>query len=241
MSIILVNSLASCGSENLAKGRVEEDTDDKITYAMNNDDFDTAITLLEQQIESYPEEYQRFALLGAAYAARAGVSILAMVKAQFSSGSTGSGGSSLVSQLSSFIPTTPTAQNLSDLKTGLDRLQAIPAAERAEGTEEKYGQSASFQLTLYSAAYSVMYMSQFTSAVTGDFDPAKVATMSDADVENILDALILAAASGTGPAAGLGDVIDEALVQIEQQPGSTTREKMVNYMNTTGNAPALNR
>lgn len=230
LGVILLALVAGCGRDNVAEDRVPRTPDERARAALESGDYSTAIDVLEELIASEPDNYERYALLAAGYAARAGLAILDIVKAQFTSG--GSGSTSLIGQVGSFLPANSTAANLEDMAASLAKLNAIPAADRAEGADTKYGASASFQLTLYSAAYSVMYLQKFT--VPGDitqFDPNKLATMTDADVDAILDSLVLSAESGTGPAAGMGEAVGEALEEIDSQPGATTREKLINYLN----------
>ncbi len=231
--LLLSLVVMACGRKNLAEDQVARTPDEKAKIALESGDYTTAITTLEELIAAEPDNYQRYALLGAAYAARAGLAILDIIKAQFSGGGSG-GGTSLFAQVGTFLSVDATAENLADMAAALARLEAIPEALRASGTESDYGASAAFQLSFYAAAYSAMYVQKFTLPDgSGNFDRDKLETMTDEDVDAIIGSLQVSAAAGEGPAAGMGEAVSEALAKIDNQPGNSTKEKLINYLNST--------
>src|SRR5687768_15328272 len=58
-------------------------TEEQARQALNDGDYDTAVTLFTELVAEEPDDYQLRAVLGAAYAARAGFDILSVVKANF--------------------------------------------------------------------------------------------------------------------------------------------------------------
>ena len=148
--------------------------------ALDDKEYDTAITLLTELISDEPDNYTRHTLLAAAYAARAGFDILNVAKAQFS------GGGTLFDKLASFLPSPKDLGvagyklSLGDMKSGVDVLNLIPAATMQATDSDKYAASAALQLTLYQSAYSIMYLNQFTiSADTGQVDLNQLQNMSE--------------------------------------------------------------
>lgn len=238
--MLFMLSLTACGGDKNAA-----DCDDGISgvpcsplekeesarKALDQGDFDTAIELLEQLVEEEPEDYQRYTLLSAAYAARAGFAILSVVKANF-----GGEGGGLIGQISAFLPD-PAERgavgyqaSIADMAAAVARLTAIPAALRAEDSGEKYASSAQLQLMLYQSAYSIMYLNQFTiSASTGAFDPSLLETMTEQDATVVLTNLAAASAQeGSNPE--LQVKIDEALASINGQSGGSNRDRLAEYI-----------
>lgn len=195
--------------------------------ALDEGDLDTAIQLLTELIAEEPENYARDPLLAAAYASRAGFDILSVAKAKFASGG------SLIEQMTSFLPD-PAERgadgyelSLGDMKASVDVLHLIPADKIGETSAEKYAASAVLQLTLYQAAYSIMYLNKFAiNATTGQVDITQLSTMSEDDALVVLQNL---AAAGQIPGVtdpALQSRVNEALEDINNQDGTTNAEKL---------------
>src|SRR5690349_5279620 len=97
----------SCGTKNATEDRDEKTTDEKIRVALDAEDLETAQQLLEEQIEAYPEEYERYTILGAVYAAQAGFDLLAAVQSAGSSST-----SNPIDQVGLFLTEETTEENL---------------------------------------------------------------------------------------------------------------------------------
>lgn len=232
----LALGLAGCGGDaNVAdceegKKQVpcsERTKEEDARKALDEGDLDTAIALLTELIAEEPDNYARNPLLAAAYASRAGFDILNVAKAKFSSGG------SLLETMTSFLPDPKDRGaagyelSLGDMKGGVDVLRLIPTDKLAETSAEKYAASAVLQLTLYQAAYSIMYLNKFAiSAETGTVDLNQLATMSEEDALIVLENL---AAAGSIPGSddpALQTKVNEALADIKNQDGTTNSDKL---------------
>ena len=226
--VTMVTSVG-CGTKNLfecdggyAKSKCTPRTkDEDARIALDHEDYDTAITLLTELITAEPEQYQRYPLLSAAYAARSGFDIFNIVTANFG------GSSSLLQTMSSFLPTPVTRgslyeASLTDMSSGVSTLLTIPPEQRLATSADKYATSAVLQLTLYQAAYGVMLLNKFTYSASG-YDPSLLANMTPADATSIIEA-IAGAASASG--LGAGSAASAAIAAISAQPGATDQERL---------------
>ncbi len=237
LTVLLASApLAGCGGEaNVAdceegKKQVpcsERTKEEEARKALDDGDLDSAIALLTELIAEEPDNYGLNPLLGAAYASRAGFDILNVAKSKFASGG------SLIEQMTSFLPDPADKGaegydlSLGDMKSSVDVLRLIPSDKLADTTAEKYAASAVLQLTLYQAAYSIMYLNKFAiSATTGQVDLDQLATMTDEDALIILENL---AAAGQIPGSedpALQQRVNEALADIRNQDGNTDRDRL---------------
>lgn len=195
--------------------------------ALDAGDLDTAIELLTQLLADEPTDYSRNPLLGAAYASRAGFDILNVAKAKFSSGG------SLLEQMAAFLPDPADRGvagyelSLADMKASVDVLRLIPNEKLVDTTAEKYAASAVLQLTLYQAAYSVMYLNKFViSATTGQVDLTQLSSMTDADALIVINNLIAAGQIPNSDDPALQQRVNEALADIQDQDGNTDKDKL---------------
>jgi hypothetical protein len=80
-----------------------------------------------------------------------------------------------------------------------------------------------------------MIMNKFIrSPVTGSFDPSRLDTMSEADAQAIVNSL---KSAGQVPGADNPTVqkkIEEALSAIDASPGTSTKDKLVDYLAKNG-------
>jgi len=227
---VLVTVLfTGCGTSNLfdcdsgyARSRCSKLTpDEKARMALDQGDMESAVEILAELVAEDPETYQRYPLLAAAYAGKSGLDLFNVVTANFG------GDSSLLQVMGSFIPT-PTQlgaaydQSLEDMSLSVQTLVAIPAELRSSTSSDKYASSAVLQLTLYQAAYGVMYLNKFTYGAAG-YDPSLLSTMTAQDAAIILAALNGAATAADGSAATSAQ---SALAAIQAQPGASDVEKL---------------
>lgn len=219
---------------------IKRTNDENARIALDDGDFATAITLLEEEVAADPENYQRFTLLAAAYAGRAGISILGIATSNFSSG-----GGSLIDSVSAFLPTPQDigdaayAVAVTDVQSAVTRLSLIPAEFRTNTATEKYSSSAVLQLNLYQTVYSVMYLNKFAvSATTGQFDATKLATMTEADAEIVIANLAAVASAQAAGDPALQAKVSDALGKIQAAEGTSTKEKLAAYLATKNGAAA---
>lgn len=246
-SILLI--LLACGPNNIAdcdKGLPgvpcsQRTSEEDARLALDGGDYDEAIRLLTALIEAEPDNYARYTLLAAAYAARAKIAILDLAMNSLTAS-----GSNAIDQLQDYLPNpdnvgaTTYAAYLADVRQAVGTLKAIPEDLRSLTSSEAYAKSAQIQLGLYSAVYSVMYLNQFIATTAdGSLDPTKLASMSEEDaitvIATLADAGQLQSAAGSSASSAS---IDATLAAIDAQPGATRKEKLQNYVQATqgGNA-----
>ena len=189
--------------------------------ALDRGDLATATQILADLIAGEPENYERYPLLAAAYAGKAGLDLFNIVSANFG------GDSSLLQVMESFVPT-PTElgdaydASLDDMHSSVSTLLAIPAELRSSTSSDKYAASATLQLTLYQSAYGVMYLNKFTYGASG-YDPTLLATMTPEDAAVILNAFLGASLAAGGDAATSAN---SAITAIQSQPGASDRDRL---------------
>ncbi len=220
--------LSACGTASKAGPYAQKTQDEKAREALDNLDYATAIELYSELVAANPEEYERYRLLAAAYAAFAGFDIIEAAKSNVSGGGSGS----LIDTLGSFLPADPSPEELDAMKLSKETLLSIPAEYRSkDNTEVAYASGAATQLEFYQSAYAIMYLNRFASTTaTGSLDPAKLDSMTDEDVSNILNNFSEVAASG---GAGVPAAAQAVLASIDTQEGATQKEKLVNYLNAS--------
>lgn len=220
-----------CGTKNQAEPYEEKTNEEKAKQALDAREYDDAITLYEELIVAEPERYDLVTLLSSAYAGRAGIDIVSLLKNSIS----GSSDNDVLGQVATFVPTEPNDAQLRDTSAAIARLRAIPLAERDPSSTKPAAISANLQLVLYATASAAMTLNQVAAKIpdTGSFDPEKLQNMSDAQVDAILNSLATAAEAGTlgtGQAAGQG--AQDILNKVAEQPGATNKEKLINYLQT---------
>lgn len=228
-ALILSFSVSSCGSKNiydcdggLAGSRCSALTkEEDARVALDDGDLETAVTLLSELVTADPTNYQRYPLLAAAYAGRAGFDILNIATANFG------GNSSLIQTMGAFLPTPVSRgslydQSLSDMKLANATLTGIPEELRSATSSDKYATSAVMQLTLYQSAYGVMVLNKFTYSST-DYDPSLLSSMTAEDAASVLTAF---AAAGAASGGSMATAVNSALAAIQAQPGATDQEKL---------------
>jgi hypothetical protein len=210
---------------------IKKTRDERAMIALNQGDFGLAAMLLEELVSDEPLEYFRYPRLAAAYGGLAGFDIFNIVKLDFG------GGQSFLPLIQSIVPSPQNGDVagyqplLSSMNAAVTTLLSMPVDERSAG-KTSYGASAAFQLTLFQAAFSVMYLNQFFfSPTSGIPDGSQLEAMTDADVTLIMNSL-KAASEGQGNEK-LTQKIDQAVAQIEGSNGSV-KDGLIQYMNQNG-------
>lgn len=220
---VILNCLG-CDTASKATAYASLTKEEEAREALDALDYETAIELYKELIEAEPETYVRYRYLAAAYAASAGFDIIEVAKSDIG------GSGSLLDALGSFIPADPSTEQLEHMGLAKDTLMSIPAELRSkDNTEVAYASGAAVQLEFYQSAYSIMYINRFAQVTPeGTLDPARLETMTDEDVSNILNNFSEVAASG---GEGVPAAAQTVLNQIDQQEGATQKEKLVNFLN----------
>lgn len=223
---LLLLLLLACGTSTKAKPYAELSKDEQARKALDELDYETAVEIFKELVEAEPEEYERYRLLAAAYAALGGFDIIEAAKSNIG----GSASGSLLDSLSAFLPADPSAVQLESMRLAKETLLAMPPEYRSRtNSEVSYASGAAIQLEFYQSAYSIMLLNQFTEVgVDGKLDPSKLNSMTDADVDAILSNFASVAATGT---EGVPAAAQAVLAQVDQQEGASQREKLINYMN----------
>jgi hypothetical protein len=234
-SLILILAAWACGTKNLGNCPASNplvtcttpSTDEQIRRALNEEDLETAKTLLEAAIADEPDNYERYPLLSSVYAGLAGFKLLAILQQSNATGST-----SITDAMDAFLPSPAgmTRQDYSDridlMGDAIATLNSLPAEFLATSASDKYAASATQQLGIYQAAQASMYMKLFTFDFTGGTaDPSQLSQMTDQDAAVIM-ALLTDAAAGGGPMA---DIATSTLAAINAG-GGTARDNLANFL-----------
>lgn len=230
MRLVLITMfwmLAACNTQSKAMPYADLTQEEEARIALDARDFPTAITLYKELVASKPTDYENYRFLSAAYAELGGFDLLKAVEGTVSDGS-----SNLLQSISKFVPADPSDEQIAALKSATEILLRLPVEQRSyDHPEIPTASSGAQQLEFYQAAYSVIYINKFAKVSdSGTLDPSKLETMTDADVDNILDNFeaIAAAAGGGTIAEGAKDLIEE----LDSAPGETRRDKLLNYLAT---------
>ena len=220
--------------------------DERAMIALNQGDYETAITILDPLVAAAPQEYFRLPRLATAYAGRGGVILLAAVQ-KLQAGSSGGAGSS--SPLAAIIPSYDSHRRaaykakIADVSHARDLLVArMPASLRSANSPNLFGASAALQLFIYRTSSSLMLLKTFvvpTGIGNSKPDPAILSSLSPADASTIignLQASVNDSKNGTG--GGLGPTtaaaVQNILNVIYAQPGANQAEQLQSYLATYG-------
>ena len=225
--LIIALLLEACGTQTKATPYAELTPTEEARIALNAQDFSKAINLYKAVLASHPDDYESARFLSAAYAGLGEFDILKAVAGTLSKSS-----DSLLAMLGNLVPAQPTDVQIEALRLAKDTLLALPEEQRSHDHPEiPSSSSAAQQLEFYQAAYSVIYLNKFSQVTdTGALDPAKLETMTDADVDAIVDNFAALAASGGGGVVteGAGAFIEK----LDSTPGGTRKEKLLAYLAT---------
>ncbi|MBC7658219.1 MAG: hypothetical protein H7249_00770 [Chitinophagaceae bacterium] len=217
--------IAACGTKSKAGPYAELTPKEKARIALDDKDFQGAVVLYKAVIADDPKDFESYRFLAAAYAEEGGFDILKAV-----SGTVGSSSSNLLTGISKFLPAEPTDAQIEALKLSTKTLLSLPEEQRSTlHPEIPSASSAAQQLQFYQAAYSLIYLNKFTKITpSGAVDPSQLATMSNADVDNILNNFTAIATAAGGGAVAEG--ADAFMSQLNSMPGETRRDKLISYL-----------
>jgi hypothetical protein len=242
--LILLHSITGCAEDvnvyDCEEGQKEltcSETSAKDTAMalMKQGAFDEAIVIYLEIIEADDVDYGTYSLLGAAYAGQSGFRIFDIALGQVTAALVTQDGD-LFDQMATLVPSPQEFDTAADfstsitqMKSGVTILNEIPEALRTD-TENYYSTSATSQLTLYQSAYSIMYMSQFTSNTDGALSEeelaAKLETMTAEDAAEILASLRAAGSDDSEDSEKINEGITKALDDIDGQEGASDTEKL---------------
>ena len=222
------DNMFACDDQGTPSHCVEQSDDEKAMAALEDNDLDTAETILERLIGEEPRQYFRYPRLAAVYARQAGFDLLTATSA-------GSQGGDFLDQVAVFLPdpkVVPSAAYdgfVDKMEQAKQTLQAMPGAERIAG-EKFYGASASFQLTLYSSALSVMLLNKFTPSGDALADQQRLESLTIEDAAEIISSLKDAAVTSAQDDPEVSAKINGILAEVDQQEGDDDQERLRSYL-----------
>ena len=217
--------LSACGANVFQSQEVAEPAEDA-TIALENQDPNSAIKILETALESDPENPQYISILSMAYAQRAGVEPLTFALNLTQQGSSGDENSSQYEIMFALLPD-PTADNLSDINQAVTLLLSIDAENRQPGDP--------FKLAMFQTAAFVMQTKRFDANLDGSLTAAEVAELTAEDAAVLLNQLdqvaaLLADNEDDEMSAAAGEKIAAFQAELDAQPGETDQEKLQSYL-----------
>ena len=176
--LLLTLLLVGCGN-NLLESSEKKDPAQDALLALEDDNPDEAIKILEEALTNDDENVVFKAILAMAYAQRAGVLPLDLAENMASSDSSSSEGNSF-SLLYAIMPD-PDAQNLADITNAVELMLSIPDAQRISADI--------FSLAIYQTAALVMQVKVLDEDGDGVISPYEAANMSMESAEAFLNNL----------------------------------------------------
>lgn len=240
LTLVLIVPLSACGTKNVAdcdEGRPpipcsERTDDEKARQALDDKDWDTAIELLVRLKEDEPERYDRYPLLAAAYAGRAGFDVFG-----FARQSGEASGGSAVNLVNKFLPSADGsdpetyANYVGDMHLAVETLKGIPADELGSTSAADYAESALLQLSIYEASYAFMFLQQFVTPTATGLDVSRFESMTEEEAIAVIRSLEDVTALEQVPGnAAIQTQVQSALDSIDSQDGADYREKLRQYM-----------
>lgn len=229
--------LLSCGTSTF-KNLEKEDPAVDGTIALEQNDPEAAIAILEPAVEKDPTDYQLVSLLASAKAALVGVDFVRVIlklatpdedsgsESATSSATTDSEGND-VTALFSALPE-PTDEAFAGLDEALALLESIPDAERLDADR--------YKLTVFHTSRLGLTTKAFDKDGDGQVTPVELIDLDDADATDILSSLSAAEAAinstgdGSDSTSESASKISGISAAIEAQDGETDAEKIRNYL-----------
>lgn len=223
--LLLWHGSIACDTQSKAKPYADLTLKEKARIALDAKDFPEAIRLYKEVVANDPVDYESYRFLAASYAEAGGFDIARAI-----TGSISASGTDVMDTLSGFLPEAPTDEQIESIRLATETLLLLPEDYRSyEHPEIETSSSAAQQLQFYQTAYSLIYLRKFTQVTdTGSLDPDKLESMTDEDVDNILNNLEAIAATQGGGVVTEG--VEAFISQLDAAPGGTRREKLLAYL-----------
>lgn len=176
--LLLIMLIPACGT-NMYESQDKADPAEAATRALEEDNPDEAIKILDRALADDPENYQLISIKSAAVAQKYGVDTLslALKLADKKSKKKGNGITSTFSALPK-----ATNANIAGVGEAVDLMESIPENDRTDADN--------FKLSMLLTAHMGLLSKKFDSDGSGGFSPQELANMSDADAAKILKSLI---------------------------------------------------
>ena len=228
MKLLMLFILISCGTTSVFDGLEDSEPNYAAARALELDNPDKAIELMEEALASDPNNYNYISILASAKAQKAGVDLLTLVLKLAESDGSGTG-SNEMEALFKILPT-PSLQaggNLQFLGEAISHMESIPAASKTNADTLK--------LTIFYTAMSALQTKIFDGDGDGDLSTVELQNLTVQQAAAII-ANIGNAASAIGNYAGgenenlAADKIDEIQNAINAESGSNAAEQLRNYL-----------
>ena len=224
ISIILFSLwISSCGNSIFEAAEPTKDPAEEATRALEEGDYETAISVLTSALESEPTNYQYVSLLASAKAQKAGVDTMDFALEMASGNTSDSGITGLFSVVSD-----ATADNLTALGEAVDLMDTIPSSDQTAADQ--------FKTSMFYTSLMTMRTKALDTDGDGVLSAEELANnLNDSNASDIINSIVGAedalanytADDGTGDAAGNVSAIKDA---IDSQDGATDAEKLRNYL-----------
>lgn len=212
-------SCLSCGSLNSTDEVSEKE---KADAYLENKEYQKAVESYNIVISGDGDDYVSYRKLAAAYAGLAGFNLMDVVADSLGDIVEGSAsGEDINEQLTELLkealPNPPTQAQLDAFLSSVNTINTIP--DTVDTGSSDYG-TLEIQKVVIIAAYSIIFLNFFNDTA-GNLDPSKLSNLSDAQADTLVGVL-----------ESLNDpIINSILTDVNSQSGSTTTEKVQNYIN----------
>jgi hypothetical protein len=225
--------LFRCGANAFESTETQDPAEDA-TLALEKENPEKAISILESALEDEPTNYKYLSILALAYAARAGIIPIDFAENFATTSKSGSDpdNNNQIQLMFSVLPE-PETQTLADIDKAVDILvNQIPQDQRQPGDV--------FKIAIFQTAAFVLHTKAFDSDLDGDISLEEIAAMSDEQADALLSQLLSASTL-----AGLGadksskkaaESLEKFNAKIQDKPGDTDADKLRNYLATQGDA-----
>ena len=231
MKVLLLLFLMSCGSESLFSDTEEAEPNYAAARALELDEPDKAIEIMEKALESEPNNYNYISILASAKAQKAGVDLLTLVLKLAESDGSGTGSNEI--ELMFGILPKPSLQaggNIEYLGAAISHMQSIPTSNKTPADIVK--------LTVFYTAMSALQTKIFDADGDGDLSTGELQNLTVAEAAAIIANIGNAAAAigsyvGEGNEALAAEKIDEIQNAINAEGGGNSADQLRNYLDNT--------
>lgn len=219
----------SCG-QNAFETTETADPAEDATIALENQDPNKAIEILETELEDDPTHPKYLSILSLAYAQRAGVEPLEFAQ-NFSKNAGNSESNSEFTVLFAIMPE-PTAGNIADISQAVAILTSIPVEDRLDGD--------AFKLAMFNTAAVVLRTKAFDSDGDGDLTAEEITSLSTEDAAALLtqilasESLLAENNDGSDSNKKAQEAYAKFTEELNQAEGATQEERLKNYLESNG-------
>ena len=227
VTILSLFLLFSCGTPSLLKDVEESEPHVAAARALENDDPDTAIELMEKELESDPSNYNYISILASAKAQKAGVDMVTLILKLADQDESDDQGE--MELLFTVLPT-PSADsggNIELLQEAIDGMTSIPTANQSTADILKH--------TIFLTAMSALRAKLLDTDGDGELSTEELLALDVSSaasiIANIGDAAsVVAGFTGTDSENLAADKVNEILADINSESGSDSAEQLRNYL-----------